>query len=510
MPGPTEVDTTWIAQSPEQIAKLKVADTTCTTDAAEASPVALGRVGQLIVRLRERLAEIQELPEDYRNEMEVVVGMADLSRIIDFLAEMNDDESSPKETVAMMEVRLQEQEDQLARMFESGTSDEAAIQRQLEKIERTQREIGRGGEKPSKVPSIDIFEHNFDQHIQKVQGQDAPTMHKGELNEYQQYGDFLESHSRRRRKPKPVGGAANGCDESCSLGHANDGECLECGEGWNRHSGHNCQDGSRGSWPVHPPPPPGGCNASICSLKHINDGNCIVCGNNWGSHSGHNCSGGTRGSWPIKPPPPGGCDANCTSKHTDGNCLLCGKGWSNHSGHNCTGGTVRGSWPVKDTPTKGGKAKHTHPGCAALRPTQRGNNTCRTCGGHFQKCSGSYGHRDVDGTGYWRPGPCPEDLSHSPESPNTSWCSEACERFIAPAGRGGAVSAGSISTGHDITEGVQCVICSNCSFCSGYGAKCVNCVGKNRSDDKGNICGCGHGRGSCRGCGMCKVYPISI
>jgi len=70
-----------------------------------------------------------------------------------------------------------------------------------------------------------------------------------------------------------------------------------------------------------------------------------------------------------------------------------------------------------------------HPGCAALRPQQHGNNTCKFCGGKFRHCRGEYGHRENHGTGKWISGPCPADLNCSPESPNHSWCTEECERL---------------------------------------------------------------------------------
>jgi hypothetical protein len=41
-----------------------------------------------------------------------------------------------------------------------------------------------------------------------------------------------------------------GCDESCSRSHSSDGNCLVCGRGWGPHSGHTCQEGTRGSWPI--------------------------------------------------------------------------------------------------------------------------------------------------------------------------------------------------------------------------------------------------------------------
>ena len=455
MPGPTEVDAAWVAQSPEQIARLGGTDSVAP-DSADSTPVALGRVGLLINRLRDRLTEIQELPEDYRNESAVVVGMADLSRIIDLLVDMNDDVSSPKDSVAMLQVRLQEQEDQLARMFESG-SDEASIQRQMDKIDRTQREIGRGGKKSSAVPSIDVFEHNFDKHLQRVRDQGHAKMHDGEFKEYQQYGDFLESHGRRRTGKPTRSEEVEGCDESCSLSHSNDGDCLECGEDWGKHSGHDCPDGSRGSWPIRAPTPPGGC-PSTCSARHTKDGNCLVCSKGWNNHSGHNCSDGARGSWPMKPSPPGGCDASCSLRHgLDGNCLVCGKGWNNHSGHNCSDGK-RGSWPFKPSPPGG---------CdASCSRKHGGDGNCLLCG--------------------------------------KSWISHSGHNCSGGTARGSWPIKQTQSAGHNFPQDT-CMICTKCFFCSGFGARCVNCKGKDRSSDRGNACGCGGGQGNCSGCGMCKV-----
>jgi hypothetical protein len=68
-----------------------------------------------------------------------------------------------------------------------------------------------------------------------------------------------------------------------------------------------------------------------------------------------------------------------------------------------------------------------HPGCAALRKVQHGDNTCETCRGRYKTCHNSYGHRNGGGKNWWADGACPADLSHSPESPNARWCTAACE-----------------------------------------------------------------------------------
>jgi hypothetical protein len=70
-----------------------------------------------------------------------------------------------------------------------------------------------------------------------------------------------------------------------------------------------------------------------------------------------------------------------------------------------------------------------HPGCAALRTVQHGDNTCESCRGRFKTCFGSYGHRDGGGSRMWADGACPADLSNCPESPNSRWCTAACEAF---------------------------------------------------------------------------------
>lgn len=79
------------------------------------------------------------------------------------------------------------------------------------------------------------------------------------------------------------------------------------------------------------------------------------------------------------------------------------------------------------TSTSANSAQGTHPGCAARRAEQLGDHVCNSCGGRFKKCFGNYGHRDEYGKGTWRSGSCPANLAHSPESPNTSWCTIECE-----------------------------------------------------------------------------------
>jgi len=74
-------------------------------------------------------------------------------------------------------------------------------------------------------------------------------------------------------------------------------------------------------------------------------------------------------------------------------------------------------------------AVNSHPGCASLRPTQVGEHICKSCGGRYKRCMGSYGYRSDNGKGTWSSGPCPADLSQYPESPNPSWCTAECERL---------------------------------------------------------------------------------
>ena len=56
---------------------------------------------------------------------------------------------------------------------------------------------------------------------------------------------------------------------------------------------------------------------------------------------------------------------------------------------------------------------------------------------------------------------------------------------------------------HDI-----CSICVKCLVCSGYGRNCCYCGSRDRTSDRGKACGCGNGRGICKGCGMCRVRAI--
>lgn len=43
-----------------------------------------------------------------------------------------------------------------------------------------------------------------------------------------------------------------GCGPSCRKSHRGDGLCLVCGGGWERHNGHTCANGERGSWAITP------------------------------------------------------------------------------------------------------------------------------------------------------------------------------------------------------------------------------------------------------------------
>ncbi|MEM7755420.1 MAG: hypothetical protein AAF297_07260, partial [Planctomycetota bacterium] len=54
----------------------------------------------------------------------------------------------------------------------------------------------------------------------------------------------------------PVTPDGDGCDETCTLSHPNDGPCRVCGMHWSVHSGHFCPNGeSRGSWRTVPRQP---------------------------------------------------------------------------------------------------------------------------------------------------------------------------------------------------------------------------------------------------------------
>jgi hypothetical protein len=51
----------------------------------------------------------------------------------------------------------------------------------------------------------------------------------------------------------------------------------------------------------------------------------------------------------------------------------------------------------------------------------------------------------------------------------------------------------------------KCKICTQCAACTGYGANCCECRGKDRSGDKGKECGCGAGASGCNRCGKCET-----
>ena len=50
----------------------------------------------------------------------------------------------------------------------------------------------------------------------------------------------------------------------------------------------------------------------------------------------------------------------------------------------------------------------------------------------------------------------------------------------------------------------SCKICTSCATCTGFGEDCVNVKKKDRSQDKGDDCGCGPGDSGCICCGLCS------
>ena len=169
----------------------------------------------------------------------------------------------------------------------------------MDKIERTEADIARGGrpQSTSGVPSLETFHENIRAHgaenIDELPSTD-------EDNEYSQYATFLNSVARRRGFSRIAGGrdgddmgdegfrSGAGCGESCKKQHSGDGNCLKCGQGWGSHSGHACPtDGARGSW--RDPKSTvgvggskqGGCDEN-CTMSHIEHGQCLRCGEKWG------------------------------------------------------------------------------------------------------------------------------------------------------------------------------------------------------------------------------------
>lgn len=195
---------------------------------------------------------------------EMSTGLSNLSRIIECMVAMNDDDTAHIEDLSMVVVRLHELEEQLNRMLMSSGTTEREIMKQMEKIEKATAEVERGGRRQSSIPSISIFEHNFDEHCRVARAQEIPMMSPSELSEYRAYCAMLD----RRRGGgggSALGGGARsifsamsarakhvsgGCSESCSADHSGNGNCLVCSNPWGQHSGHRCPDGrSRGSWP---------------------------------------------------------------------------------------------------------------------------------------------------------------------------------------------------------------------------------------------------------------------
>eukprot|EP00004_Rigifila_ramosa_P019433 TRINITY_DN492_c0_g1_i3.p1 TRINITY_DN492_c0_g1~~TRINITY_DN492_c0_g1_i3.p1 ORF type:complete len:1204 (-),score=155.21 TRINITY_DN492_c0_g1_i3:35-3646(-) len=196
---------------------------------------------------------------------------------------------------------------------------------------------------------------------------------------------------------RPTRAPDGGCLATCTMAHSRHGNCLRCGKDWGPHSGHNCPDGSRGSWIVPTPGSTfsGGCS-STCTTSHRRDGNCLRCGKDWGPHSGHDCEDGSRGSWVVGGRRADGCQAGCRLSHEDeGPCLRCGEDWGPHSGHDCPRGGV-GSWPLRGSAgSTTGRA-----GCGSdCRLTHSSHGLCLVCGDDWGRHAG---HRCRDGrTGSW-------------------------------------------------------------------------------------------------------------
>ena len=99
--------------------------------------------------------------------------------------------------------------------------------------------------------------------------------------------------------------------------------------------------------------------------------------------------------------------------------------------------------PSPPSRAHGGAAPPPHPSSAAARPphlSQDLPNRCKTCGGPFKCCVGSYGVRNSL-TNIWRGGASDDPLD-VPESPNTSFCCAVCEEAKEDGGAGIAAGSG--------------------------------------------------------------------
>jgi len=261
-PGPRDLTVKWIAQSAEQIALLDSIQPWVPGPGPKDIPVSTGPVGTLIKMIRDRLDDIH-LSED----PQMITAMADINTILTFLNSHNDDSDSATsagDVIAMLDTRLKTQEQQLATMFAADTINEAAIQQLMDKIERTNAEISRGGSKSSGVPALSTFTSRVTPFIGKGVARAAiPT--KEELVEYEKYCRFIEggggSSSGSRARGMPFQSSSSRtpwdgpCGKDCSESHSNDGDCLVCNTSWGSHAGHSCPQTSanpsrsqRGSW----------------------------------------------------------------------------------------------------------------------------------------------------------------------------------------------------------------------------------------------------------------------
>ena len=309
-PGPTNLDVEWIAQTEEQKSRMKERDDLIARPSIVQQPLPstaeFGPMGITITFLRNRLALMSNSTEILPVH---VAGIADIETILTMLVDLNSHENSPTtgrvQEIAMLEARLEEQQAQLARLFDADNPDETTIQRLLDKIERTQNDISSGGvsKRRSSAPSIERFYSEVSR-LARSSGSNLPSSR--ELQEYEQYASFIsasgEDYTWRRPRarvfedgrgrPGGAGGRGRGwtvrgggrlqnvesdfrvflpepstfnergdqsrvdetpmnvasCTDECSNDHSSDGSCLRCGNAWSEHNGHECKDGQKGSW----------------------------------------------------------------------------------------------------------------------------------------------------------------------------------------------------------------------------------------------------------------------
>ena len=189
----------WIAQTEEQKTSMKERDSLVTRPPFELQPlpsiVEVGSVGVTIAFLRNRLVVIRSTSE---TSPFYAAGIADIEAILAMLDNVVGNENSRNggaREIAMLEAKLEDQQAQLAHLFDSGDPDEDTVQILFDKIEKTESDIANGGvstQRKGLALSIERFYREISRHADATSNTLPSTR---ELQEYEAYSSFLNTHT---------------------------------------------------------------------------------------------------------------------------------------------------------------------------------------------------------------------------------------------------------------------------------------------------------------------------